>query len=135
MLNIRKKFNPFPNKPWFFMCLQYKSFENTGGKGEIAHNEQFLLFPQCFLSVWGTFFYLHQTYNCCLQTLSVWKSLKFVIWERFIRPLLKLFKFCKFATKHDTFHCVFFQGFYFITTSTSATVRENLNPFPQNTAF
>ena len=22
--------------------------ENTEGKGEIAHNEQFLLFPQCF---------------------------------------------------------------------------------------
>ena len=25
-----------------------KSFENTMGKGEIAHYEQFLLFPQCF---------------------------------------------------------------------------------------
>ena len=25
-------------------CLQYKSFENTAGKGENAHNEQFLLF-------------------------------------------------------------------------------------------
>ena len=24
-------------------------FENIVGKGEIAHNEQFLLFPQCFL--------------------------------------------------------------------------------------
>ena len=34
-----------------FTCLQYKSFENTVGKGEIAHNEQFLLFPQCFLPV------------------------------------------------------------------------------------
>ena len=30
------------------MCLQYKSLENTGGKGEIARKEQFLLFPQCF---------------------------------------------------------------------------------------
>ena len=29
------------------MCLQYKSFENTMEKGEIACNEQFLLFPQC----------------------------------------------------------------------------------------
>ena len=28
-----------------FTCLQYKSFENTVGKGEIARNEQFLLFP------------------------------------------------------------------------------------------
>ena len=30
----------------------YKPFESTVGKGEIAHNEQFLLFPQCFLPVW-----------------------------------------------------------------------------------
>ena len=28
-----------------------KPFENTVGKGKTAHNEQFLLFPQCFLSV------------------------------------------------------------------------------------
>ena len=27
------------------MFLQYKSFENTIGKGQIAHNERFLLFP------------------------------------------------------------------------------------------
>ena len=26
----------------------FKQVENTGGKGEIAHYEQFLLFPQCF---------------------------------------------------------------------------------------
>ena len=25
--------------------------ENTEGKGEIAHKEQFLLFPQCFLKI------------------------------------------------------------------------------------
>ena len=45
--------NPFPDKPWFFTSLQYKSFENTAGKGEIARNEQFLLFPQCFLYLFG----------------------------------------------------------------------------------
>ena len=28
-----------------------KSFENTVGKGEIARNEQFLIFPQCFLTI------------------------------------------------------------------------------------
>ena len=38
-----------------FTCLQHKSFENAVGKGEIARNEQFLLFPQCFLPVWKTF--------------------------------------------------------------------------------
>ena len=37
------------------MCLKFKSFENNVGKGEIACNEQFLLFPQCFLSLWRTF--------------------------------------------------------------------------------
>ena len=31
--------NPFPNKPWLFMCLQYKSFENAVRKGEIARNK------------------------------------------------------------------------------------------------
>ena len=30
-------------------CLQIKSFENTVRKGEMARNEQFLIFPQCFL--------------------------------------------------------------------------------------
>ena len=30
------------------MPLGNKPFENTVGKGEIAHNEQFLLLPQCF---------------------------------------------------------------------------------------
>ena len=31
-----------------------KPFENTVEKGEIARNEQVLLFPQCFLPVWIT---------------------------------------------------------------------------------
>ena len=37
--------SPFPKQALGFMCLQYKSFENTVGKGEIAHNKQFLFFP------------------------------------------------------------------------------------------
>ena len=56
MLKKKKKqmtdfFNPFPNKPWFLRVCRTSTFENTVGKGEIAHNEQFLLFPQCFLPV------------------------------------------------------------------------------------
>ena len=31
------------------MHQQQTAFENIEGKEEIAHNEQFLLFPQCFL--------------------------------------------------------------------------------------
>ena len=43
-------FNPFPHllTPWETSLLK------TVGKGEIARNEQFLLFPQCFLPVWIT---------------------------------------------------------------------------------
>ena len=52
------------------------------GKGEIARNEQFLLFPQCFLRVLKTLCHFHHSWNCCLQTLWVWKSLYFVVWER-----------------------------------------------------
>ena len=37
--------NPFPNKALVCMCLQFKSFENTVGKGEIA----------CFHSVFYLF--------------------------------------------------------------------------------
>ena len=48
-------FNSFPNQLWFFSYLQYKSFENTVGKGENARKEEFLLFPQCFLPFWRTF--------------------------------------------------------------------------------
>ena len=52
------------------------------GKGEIARTEQFLLFPQCFLPFWRTFCHFHKTQNCRLQTFSVRKNLKFVVWER-----------------------------------------------------
>ena len=53
-------YQPFPKQALLFTCLQYKSFENTVGKGEIAHNEQFLLFPQCFLHFLRTFYHFHQ---------------------------------------------------------------------------
>ena len=48
----------------------------------VARNEQFLLFPQCFLPFWRSLCLFHQIKDCRLQTLSVWMSLKFVIWER-----------------------------------------------------
>ena len=64
------------------MCLQYKVFESTVGKVEIARDEQFLLFAQCFQPLLRTFHHVHQISNCQLQTLSVLKGLKFVIWER-----------------------------------------------------
>ena len=63
----------FPKQALVFTCPQYKSFENTAGKGEIARNEQFLLFPQCFLTIWKTFCHFCLILNCRLQTVSVSK--------------------------------------------------------------
>ena len=46
---VKNLFGKGLSNPSVEMCLQYKSFENNVGKGEIACNKQFLLFPQCFL--------------------------------------------------------------------------------------
>ena len=73
---------PFPKQALVFTCLQYKPFENIVEKGEIVHYEQFLLFPQCFLPLETSFCHFHQILNCPLQSLSAWKSLKFVVYER-----------------------------------------------------
>ena len=43
--------HPFPSKPWFLRVCSTSLCENTVEKGEIARNEQFLLFPQCFLPI------------------------------------------------------------------------------------
>ena len=40
-------------------CLQYESFQNTVGKGEIAQNKQFLHFPQCLQHFSRTFHHFH----------------------------------------------------------------------------
>ena len=42
-------FNPFSNKPLVFTGLQYKSFENTVGKGEFSP------FPTGFSTHFGSF--------------------------------------------------------------------------------
>ena len=53
---LKYLFNPFPHND----TLGNKPFENTVGKGEIARNEQFLLFPQCFLPLRITCCHFHQ---------------------------------------------------------------------------
>ena len=74
-------FNPLPNKP-LFLHVCSRSPLKTLRKGEIARNNQFLLFPKCFLSLWRTFCHIvHE--NRELSSLSVWKRLKFTVWEKF----------------------------------------------------
>ena len=78
-------FNLFRNKPWFCRVCRTSLLKTLLRKGEIACDEQFLLFPQCFVPVWRNFFHFHKICYCLLQTLSVWKSVKFIVWER-VKP-------------------------------------------------
>ena len=75
--------------PCFYVSA-VQVFETTVGTGEIACKEQFLHSPQCFLFIWKTSHDFHQIKNCCLQSLSAWKILKFVVWERVNEALEKL---------------------------------------------
>ena len=47
--NIGNYAEPFTPQILILTCQEKTAFENIVGKGEIARNEQFLLFPQCFL--------------------------------------------------------------------------------------
>ena len=62
--------------PGFYMSA-LQDFQKHCRKRRIACDEQFLLFPQCFLPNWRTSFHFHQIWNCRLRTLSAWTSPKF----------------------------------------------------------
>ena len=57
----------FQTSPGFY-CLQYKSFENSVGKGEIARDEQFLLSP---------------VFSSCLGSLSISNKFEIVVCKLF----------------------------------------------------
>ena len=56
----KDKFYHFKPFLWFLRVCS-TCLENTAGKGEIACNEQFLLFPECFLPRWKTFSHSYQS--------------------------------------------------------------------------
>ena len=78
-------FNPFLNKPLFLHACRTSLLKTQWEKEKllVMSNSSF---SQCFLPVWRTFWYCHQILNCCLQTLSLWKSLNFFVWKR-LKPL------------------------------------------------
>ena len=54
---------PFPNKPCVLRVCISSILKARWKKGEIVNNdnnEQFLLFPQCFLPIWRAFCHFHQ---------------------------------------------------------------------------
>ena len=47
--------NPFPNKPWFLRVCSTSHLKKQREKEKLPRDEQFLLFPQCFLHIWRNF--------------------------------------------------------------------------------
>ena len=71
----------FPNKPWFLCVCSTCLLKTLCEKGKllITSNSPFPTAFSTFLENLGN---CHQIWNCDLLTLSVWKSVKFVVWER-----------------------------------------------------
>ena len=86
--------NPLLNNPWFLHVCSTSLLKRCTNRRNC--DEQFLLFPQCFLPFWRTFSYFHLIQKYRLHTLSVWNSLKFVVRERVKarRPIIHV-KLCQ----------------------------------------
>ena len=73
--------NPFANKPWFSHVCYTSLLKTLQEKEKLLITSNFS-FSQCFVPFWEISCHFHQVQNCLLQTLSVWKSQKFIVWER-----------------------------------------------------
>ena len=103
-------FNFFPNKTLVFTYLHYKSFVNTVEKGEIAHNEQFLLFPQCFplFGELSAIFIKSKIVDCILFHSG--SFLRFFVWKR--DKALSEKEIMLVNSIFSFFHNVFYPSFY-----------------------
>ena len=68
--------------PGFYVSAVQVCWKTLWGKEKLLVTSNFSFPPQCFLPVWWAFFHFHLLWNCRLLALSVWKSLKFVVWEK-----------------------------------------------------
>ena len=76
----------FQTSPVFLRVFSISLLKTLWEKEKLLVTSNFSFFPQCFLPRWKIFYHFHPIQNCHLQTLSVWESLKFVVWER-VKPI------------------------------------------------
>ena len=75
--------NHFANKPWFLPVCCKSLLKTLWEKEKLLETSNFSFSHSVFhMPVWRTFCYFNHVQNVRLQTLSVWKSLKFDVWER-----------------------------------------------------
>ena len=70
------KLNSLTTQSRLLVTLKKKPFENNVGKGENACNQNFLLFPQCFLPIPKRISVVRLHSFCRLQMCSIWTSFK-----------------------------------------------------------
>ena len=75
-------FNPFPNKPWFLRVCGICLLKTLWEKEKLLVTSNFSLSHCVFNPISRTLSHFYQIQNGRLQTLSVWKGLTFVVWER-----------------------------------------------------
>ena len=75
--------NPFPNKPWFLRVCHTSLLKTLWEEEKLLVMSNFSFSHSVFYLLKKNFVpYFHLFGNCFLQTLLVWKSLKFVVWKR-----------------------------------------------------
>ena len=85
IISGKNKAFPFPNKPWFLRVYSISLLKTLGEKEKFLVMSNFSFSHSVFYQFWTTFFNFYQIQNFRLQTLSVWESLKLVVWER-VKP-------------------------------------------------
>ena len=85
--NNRVGINPFPNKPRVLRVCNISLLKTLLEKEKLLKNKKFLLLPWFSLLIYRIFCHFHQIWNCHLHSLSVWKSLEFVVYAGFTLPI------------------------------------------------
>ena len=81
---VKKKVNPFPNKPRFLCVYISNLLKTPWGKEKLLVTSNYSFTHSVFYQFGRILPGFHQIQNCRLQPLPVWERVKFVIWERII---------------------------------------------------
>ena len=82
-------FNPLPNKPCFLRVCSTSLLKTLWEKEKLLVTSNFSFSRSVFYLFGEVFCHFHQIWNSRLQTLSFWKSKKFVVWEGVNSQLLR----------------------------------------------
>ena len=81
-IHVSGSINPFPNKTGFSRLCSTSLLKTLWENEKLLVTSNFSFSQSFFLPLGKTSCHFHTMQNCRLQSFSVWKSLKFVVWER-----------------------------------------------------